>query len=74
MSHLTDKSCVPSLSNDLQTPWRLRTPIRKKVREIYGWRQRLLPPTMAESHSPSRIALYACSNANIDDEHAVSTA
>jgi len=33
MSHLTDEKCIPSLSNDLQTPWGLRTPIRKKLRE-----------------------------------------
>jgi len=72
MSHLTDKRCIPSLSNDLPTPWWLRTPRQQSWREILGWRQRLLPPTMAESHTPSRIALYACSIANIDDEHAVS--
>jgi len=34
MSQLTHERYIPSLSNALQMPWRLRTPRRKKLREI----------------------------------------
>ena len=69
-SYLND---LPSLSKDLHMPWGLNTPRRENWRETYGWRQRLQPPTIAESQCPSRRDLYACSNAYILEEQAEST-
>ena len=64
----------PEASNDLQAPSGESMPSFWNCSVVCGLRQTLVPPTMAASHWPARMARRAWSRASKLDEHAVSTA
>jgi len=67
-------SCQPEASNDLHAPCGDSIPSLVNWAVVLGCIQRLVPPTIAASHSPVRIARSAWSSASRLDEQAVSTA
>ena len=64
----------PDASKDLHAPSGESIPSLVNCAVVLGCRQRFVPPTMAASHSPVRMARSAWSRARRLAEHAVSTA
>lgn len=62
------------MSNALHAPSGDKNPWRFKLKLYGGSNIKLVPPTIAESHSPLRMAFTAWYTAQSDDEHAESIA